>query len=44
MIDDLSGLLFDQAQILEGRMPADLPDFASRMNRVMQYALKADAQ
>ena len=43
-IDDLSGLLFDQAQILEGRMPADLPDFASRMNRVMQYALKADAQ
>ena len=43
-IDDLSGLLFDQAQILEGRMPADLPDFASRMNRVMQYALKADVQ
>jgi HSP90 family molecular chaperone len=37
-------LLFDQAQILEGRMPSDLTAFSKRMTRVMTSSIMDDAQ
>ena len=44
LVDDASRLLFDQAQILEGRMPSDLTAFSKRMTRVMASSIMDDAQ
>jgi molecular chaperone HtpG len=44
LVDDASHLLFDQAQILEGRMPSDLTAFSKRMTRVMTSSIMDDAQ
>ncbi len=44
LVDDASHLLFDQAQILEGRMPSDLTAFSKRMTRVMACSIMDDAQ
>ena len=44
LVDDASHLLFDQAQILEGRMPSDLNAFSKRMTRVMASSIMDDAQ
>ena len=41
--DDAAFLLFDQAQIIEGRMPADLTAFSKRMTRIMSFSLKSDS-
>jgi len=38
-VADLSELLFDQAQILDGEVPADPAAFASRMNRLIARGL-----
>ena len=43
LVDDAAFLLFDQAQIIEGRMPADLTAFSKRMTRVMSFSLKSDS-
>lgn len=43
LVDDAALLLFDQAQIIEGRMPADLTAFSKRMTRVMSFSLKNDS-
>ena len=43
LVDDAAFLLFDQAQIIEGRMPADLTAFSKRMTRVMSFSLKNDS-
>ena len=42
LVDDAAFLLFDQAQIIEGRMPADLTAFSKRMTRIMSFSLKSD--
>ena len=42
LVDDAAFLLFDQAQIIEGRMPADLTAFSKRMTRIMSFSLKND--
>ena len=39
--EDVSVLLFDQAQILEGNAPQDLTSFSQRMTRVMQSCLSS---
>ena len=39
MVQDACMMLFDQAQILEGKTPDSLTDFASRMTRLMQKGL-----
>ena len=44
LVDDASHLLFDQAKILEGRMPSDLTAFSKRMTRVMASSIMDDAQ
>ena len=44
LVDDASHLLFDQAQILEGRMPSDLTAFSKRMTRVMACSIMDDTQ
>ena len=44
LVDDASHLLFDQAQILEGRMPSDLTAFSKRMTRVMAWSIMDDAR
>ena len=44
LVDDASHLLYDQAQILEGRMPSDLTAFSKRMTRVMASSIMDDAQ
>ena len=43
LVDDAALLLFDQAQIIEGRMPADLTAFSKRMTRIMSFSLKNDS-
>ena len=43
LVDDASYLLFDQAQILEGRMPTDLTAFSKRMTRVMASSITDNA-
>ena len=43
LVDDTALLLFDQAQIIEGRMPADLTAFSKRMTRIMSFSLKNDS-
>ena len=43
LMDDAAFLLFDQAQIIEGRMPADLTAFSKRMTRIMSFSLKSDS-
>ena len=43
LLDDAALLLFDQAQIIEGRMPADLTAFSKRMTRIMSFSLKNDS-
>ena len=43
LVDDAALLLFDQAQIIEGRMPADLTAFSKRMTRIMSFSLKSDS-
>ena len=43
LVDDAAFLLFDQAQIIEGRMPADLTAFSKRMSRIMSFSLKSDS-
>ena len=40
-VADLAELLFDQAQILDGEVPADPAAFASRMNRLIARGLAA---
>ena len=37
--EDVSMLLFDQAQILEGKTPEELITFSQRLTRVMQSCL-----
>jgi len=39
--EDVSVLLFDQAQILEGNTPQDLTSFSQRMTRVMESCLSS---
>ena len=39
--EDVSKLLFDQAQILEGKAPQDVTSFSQRMTRVMQSCLSS---
>ena len=39
IVEDVSFLLFDQAQILEGKTPDDLTAFSQRMTRVMQSSM-----
>ena len=41
LLDDAAKMLLDQAQILEGRPPASLTEFAKRMTRVMERGLSA---
>ena len=43
LVNDAALLLFDQAQIIEGRMPADLTAFSKRMTRIMSFSLKNDS-
>ena len=43
LVDDAAFLLFDQAQIIEGRMPADLTAFSKRMTRIMSFSLNSDS-
>ena len=43
LVDDAALLLFDQAQIIEGRMPTDLTAFSKRMTRIMSFSLKNDS-
>ena len=38
-VDDLSMLLFEQAQILDGELPEDLAAFAARLNRLVALGL-----
>ena len=38
-VDDLSRLLFEQAQILDGELPEDLAAFAARLNRLVALGL-----
>jgi molecular chaperone HtpG len=38
-VDDLSRLLFEQAQILDGELPEDLAAFAARLNRLVARGL-----
>ena len=44
LMNDASFLLFDQVQILEGRMPSDLTAFSKRMTRIMASSIMDDAQ
>ena len=39
--EDISVLLFDQAQILEGKAPQDVTSFSQRMTRVMLNCLRS---
>jgi molecular chaperone HtpG len=39
ILTDLSLLLFEQAQILDGKIPHDTQGFARRMTKVMQLSL-----
>ena len=41
LLDDAAKMLLDQAQILEGRPPASLTEFAKRMTRLMERGLSA---
>ena len=41
LLDDAAQMLLDQAQILEGRPPASLTEFAKRMTRLMERGLSA---
>ena len=41
LLDDAAKMLLDQAQILEGRPPASLTEFAKRMTRLMERVLSA---
>ena len=43
LVDDAALLLFDQAQIIEGRMPADLTAFSKRMTRIMSFSLNSES-
>ena len=43
LVDDAAFLLFDQAQIIEGRMPADLTAFSKRMTRIMSFSLNSES-
>lgn len=38
-VDDLSALLFEQAQILDGDLPEDPAIFAARLNRLVVRGL-----
>ena len=40
-VNDLAGLLFDQAQILDGEVPGDPAAFAARLNRLVVRGLPA---
>ncbi|MEI6202464.1 MAG: hypothetical protein WCP68_10990, partial [Enhydrobacter sp.] len=40
-VADLSALLFDQAQILDGQVPADPAGFARRLNGLVMRGLRA---
>jgi molecular chaperone HtpG len=40
-VNDLAGLLFDQAQILDGEVPPDPAAFAARLNRLVVRGLPA---
>ena len=42
LVDDAAYLLFDQAQIVEGRIPTDLTEFSKRLTRVMTSSIKGD--
>ena len=44
LVDDASYLLFEQAQIVEGRIPTDLNEFSKRLTRVMASSIKGDAR
>ncbi len=39
LVSDTAQMLFDQAQILEGRTPMNLPEFAQRLTRLMERGL-----
>ena len=39
LVNDAAYMLFDQAQILEGRTPSNLPEFAQRLTRLMERGL-----
>jgi molecular chaperone HtpG len=39
-VADLSALLFDQAQILDGELPNDPATFAARLNRLVVRGLQ----
>ena len=41
LLDDAAKMLLDQAQILEGRPPASLTEFAKRMTRLMERGFSA---
>ena len=41
LMEDAAKMLLDQAQILEGRPPANLTEFARRMTRLMERGLSA---
>ncbi|MDA9190808.1 molecular chaperone HtpG [Alphaproteobacteria bacterium] len=43
LVDDASFLLFDQAQIMEGRIPSDLTSFSKRMTRIMSSSILTNA-
>ena len=43
LVDDASYLLFDQAQIVEGRIPTDLTAFSKRLTRVMASSIKGNS-
>jgi molecular chaperone HtpG len=40
-VNDLASLLFEQAQILDGEVPADPAAFAARLNRLVVRGLGA---
>jgi molecular chaperone HtpG len=40
-VNDLSALLFEQAQILDGEVPDDPAAFAARLNRLVARGLRA---
>ena len=42
-VNDLSALLFEQAQILDGEVPDDPAAFAARLNRLVVRGLGATA-
>jgi len=42
-VNDLSSLLFEQAQILDGEVPDDPAAFAARVNRLVARGLAASA-